>query len=1248
MFNPSRGQLPDANAVARGLSNMTNLPQKAILHQIVDSSGLYENTQSNQLSSDKLMRFLTQPRMIEFYRSMADEQVQAVIRGKEILAVISPLTETHVRLMQVMFKEINLVGMDQVDALSPASIQTYNEFKKAVSVMPFKKQAKVNVKTLIRQLAGYDRDMDNANEVEREVLGLVGQLFTEMVKNVLDGIVASILPYGYKVLGNPRVTPFVAIAEAIDATFMAGQTSPELAMAMLAKRAQGLGVDSVNIMTAAGMLDFWRTNMLPGRAVDFLRGYYDPESGIEYRVIAKEDIGNGQILSRGVIRSGNLTIDLWEAPIPKVNSNDAGYDRMHATRTVMGQFFTFPQNSEGLLIAGPNAEKTNNTVDVFTIDGNSGRNVVYSLIEGLKFADVFAPNGTDAHETLVTTIDAMNANNTLRLDGEMAVSGSPRGAFTQGDKVNSKNYRAAPALVRFNKNTGKFEFAKRLGDANELTSAKLSQIAAQLVAHADTCGKGGNIADHLDTVVEYLQDSVHTEVTGEFLTALIVANQVRTATGPWVLNDYGFLNLPLDVTVPASGLPPLFHSVGGIKTLARERNGTTMWKEAGKRAHKTLQSLRAVTDGLMYVTDRNRDDMLQLILELVYAIEYKTRYPDGVFLRANSSVVAAAAGNGNAAASGYQTVSSVLNTYVSTLNGATPAYDDVITALEALAYTAPEVEILRRLEDGPKRRLYSIALLDIANPVDDNRTRRKKAESIISKLNDAVVENFNKRDGDDKKQNKETIDKYVNGKVFEEGVLTPYSKSVRSVINVPTTQNDEYPLPETPASNVSISASDIKTYNDLLPVAKAGNLDENDVAFTAITNEYLQNILIRVNTDAVRGQRIPGSAIQTNFILSPLVSTTLLENYAKAAGSNALALPAYEGINEMSISEPIANTAFKHNIRFAGKHLRSHFALDTAAPFAARNNAMDIDAEYNMIVAGRGFGALNPILGSEDTENLEKRLEMLVASTASTAERVMASVIVGLPNTMATHERLSKFGARLINVALLRPFETNVLSLISMSGINGFTTMASPTEFNSENHSQVSTMIMTMAKEIGTNVIDGRRVSGICGFTSHRVVGGYSKDFVRPGDLEKEVPERPSVIAIAYPDTVEYSLGNYLSLFNNLPIRYAGDIRIDSKCKHPAAEHLKKRFPDLAELVKEAEDSAVDINTNVHVATILSRGLTRHYNPLSGRYETIRSGVSAKSKIVLNSPGAEGLMNGGIRTMVTTDSDFATTRMGFH
>ena len=1243
MFNPSRGQMPDANAVARGLSNMTNLPQKAIMHDIVDS-GLYENAQSNQLSSDKLLRFLTQPRMIEFYRSMADEQVQAVIRGSQMLAVISPVTETHVRLIEVMFKEVNLVGMDQVDALSPASIQTYNEFKKAVSVLPFKKQAQVHVKTLIRQLAGFDRDKDGANEVEREVLGLVGQLFTEMIKNVLNGIVASILPYGYKVLGNPRVVPFVAIAEAIDATFMAGQTSPELAMAMLAKHAQGLGVDSVNILTGAGQLDFWRTNMLPGREVDFLRGYYDPSSGIEYRILGKEDIGTNQVLSRGVIRSGNLTIDLWEAPIPKVNSNDAGYDRMQALRTVMGQFFTFPQNSEGLLIAGPNAEKANNTVDVFVIDGNSGKNTVYSLIDALKHADVFADNGTDPHPTLQDTLDSMNSDSDLLANAREATSGRYSGIFSEGDKVDSKSYRSAPSLVRFNDKTRQFEFAKRLGDANELTDAKLNQIATQLVAHADASGKGTSAKDHLDVVVEYLRDSVQTEVTDEFLGALILANRVQTTQGPWVLNDYGFLNLPRGVTLPVSGLPPLFHTVNGIKTLARERNSASMWKDAGVRAYAVLQALRVVADGLLVVSDKERDDMLQLILELVYAIEYKKHVPGRFFLRANSTVATAAVA---VPAPGYQTMSSVLNGYVVGLGGAAPDYAGLRTAINTLTYVAPEVEILRRLDDGDNRLLYVTALLDIANDSNTGRTRRNVARDTITKLNAAIVENYNKPAGDDKATNDDTINTYINGKVFQEKVLTPYLENVPAPIAVPATVNNQYLAPNAPVVNVAISAANIDVYNGLLVDARIGDLDATDAEFTALPSQ-LQGVLTAVNAAADRGNPIADSGILGNFILSPLVSTRMLETYANNRGGNALALPAYEGVNDMVISQPIGNRAFKHNVRFAGKHLRSHFVIDAVAPLAAQGNAMDIDAEYNMIAAGRGLGALNPILRGEGTENLEKRLEMLVASTASVAERVMASVIVGLPNTMATHQRLSKFGARILNVILLRPFETNILSLISVSGINGFVTMACPTEFNSENHSQISTMVLTMAKEIGTNVIDERRVSGICGFTSHRVVGGYNQFFLESGDMLRELADRPSVIAIAYPDTVDHTLGNYLSLFNHLPIRYAGDIRIDSKCKHPAALHLKMRFPDLPGLVDKAENEAVNIHTSIHVATILSRGMTRHYNPLSGRYETIRTGVSSKSKIALNSPGAEGLMNGGIRTMVSTDADFATTRMGFH
>lgn len=1221
--------MPDANAVARGLSNMTGLPQKAIVHDIVDS-GDYGLHQSNQLSVDKLFRFLTQPRMIEFYRSMADEQVQAMILASQILAVISPVTETHVRLIEVMFKEINLVGMDQVDALSPASIQTYNEFKKAVSVYPFKKQAKIIVKTLIRQLAGFDRDMDNANEVEREVLGLVGQLYTEMVKNVLEAIQASVLPYGYRVLGKPKIVPFVAIAEAIDATFMAGQTSPEMAIAMLGKQAQSLGVSQANVLVAAGMLEFWRTNMLPGREVDFLKGYYSPESGIEYRSTGQQDIGTGQILSRGVIRAGNLTVDLWEAPVPKVNSNDSGVDRMQAIRSVMGQFFTFPQNSEGLLISGKDAERANNTVDVFTIDGNSGKNVVYHYIQALKLTGTFNAAGDGPSDSLQKTINVMNGNSVLKKNWDKATSGQSSGSFSEGDKLTGKNYRSAPALVRYNQADGQFEFAKRLGDTNELTDSKLLQIANALVSNAELTGKGSTVHDDIETVTEFLRDSVETEVTGDFLSALVIANQVVSQTGPWVLNDYGSLNLPKQTAPTSSGLPPLFHNVAGLRTLARERNApNSIWSGAGQRAYLVLQALRSIADGLSAISDQQRDDMLQHILELVYVMEYKKAYPAGVFLRGSS--VGPAVGDDDA--DGYQTVSSVLE-------AANPTtYGEAVTALGNLNYNAPEVVLLRYINDGPRRLAFVSALAEIADPSIQSSGRKKKALDTITRLNRAVVENFTEEAGATKDSNRQTIISFVNGPKVDDAFLTLYSEDALA-----PTQTGNYPVPDPPVNDNVYTNAQIVAFNAAMTAARNGNDPAVVPGYAGIPPELVA-IVTQASADANRGDPIVADgSIGNAYILAPLVSTSLLETYANAAGPNALAIPAYEGVTDMSIDSPIRGAIFKHNVAFAGQHFRSYFALNSSS-LGQRNDAMDIDAAYDMLVSGQALGA-NGIL-NDDTSMVESRLELVVNSSATTAARLMASVIVGLPNTLAIHTRLSKVGARLLNVALLRPFETNLMSLISISALNGFATMVCPTEFTSEHHSQVSTMILTMAKEIGTNVIDERRVTGICGFTSHRAIGGYNQFFVTAGDLDRDLMERPSVIAIAFPDAVEYALGDYLHLFNNLPIRYGGDLRIDSKCKHPAALHLEQRFPELLSLVTQAEESATDIHTTVQIAPILSRGLTRHFNPKSGRYETIRSGVSRKASIVLNSPGAEDLYNGGIRTNVSNNSDFATTRMGF-
>lgn len=1252
-FNRSYGQMPDAAAVARGLSSMTGIDQQAIVTKIVDSGieGLHE---SNQLSANKLMGFLTNPAVMRFFESMANEQVQAVIRMSEILSRISPVTETYVRLVEVMFKEINLTGMDQVGPLSPASIQTYNEFKKAVKVMPFKKQAKILVITVIRQLAGYDRDMDGANEIEREIVGLIGQLYTELVKNALTAIVSSILPYGYKVLGKHRVVPFVAMADAVNDTFMAGQISPESALMMLGKHAETLNSPTVNVLVPPGALDFWNMNAAPGRNVEFISGYYDPDTRlIEYRVTGQEDIGGGQLISRGTLRVGERFVDLWEAPVPKVNSNDSGWNRMFARRTVMGQFFTFPQNSDGVLISGKDAEKVNNTVDVFTMEGNSGKNVVYHLVDAIKKTDTFAANGIDPHPTLVETIAGMNRNAKLLANWAEASSGRSHGVFNEGDHLSSKWYRSLPVFVRYNPESGQFEFARRLGETNELTDSKLLQIADQLIASAGENGKG-DVKDNLDTIVEYLRDSVQTETDDEFFTALIRANRVSSTTGPWELNDMGSLNLPTDTTLPSSGLPPLFHNISGLQTLARERNRTaSMWSAAGKRAYETLRALKKIADGIVAVSDQSRDDILQLVLELAYVTAFKTRYPDGVFLRATTSQPVGG-GNGNAplGAPGYQTVSSVLSTYLDGLGGNPPTYAGLMQALETLSYAAPEVELLRLIEDGEKRRLFMIVLLDIALDGTNNTERRNAAAKTVGDITRAFVSNSTERNRRKKEKTDETITNYLNGDKFYDNALSLYLDDVRPSINVPSTPNGVYGEPAELGGDdvqVVITAAQIATFDDLMEGARNGNLDTTAAAYTGLP-EPLRLALVKVRDDAVRGEAIDEAAIRANFILAPLVSTPNLERYATARGQNALALPAYEGITETVIRQPLQGAVFKHNVPFAGKHMRAHFGLGaSSSPLVGQGDAMDMDDEFDMLMEGRGaaLGAPNGIPGQGETGTVESRLEALVSGTASMEAKIMASVLIGLPNTIATHHRLSRIGARLINVALLRPFETNVLSLISVTGLNGLATLVCPTTFTSEHHSQVSTMVMTLEKEMGTNVIDERRVSGICGFTSHGIVGGYNEFFLEKGDLRRNLSERPSVIAIAFPDTVEYALGNYLHLFNNLPIQHSGKLRIDSKCKHPAAFHLRRRFPDLPKLVTAAENAAMDINTSVHVAPILFRGLTRRFNPQSGQYDDLSSGVGQKAKPILNSAGITvDLANGGVRTKVTADSDFATARLG--
>jgi hypothetical protein len=649
--------------------------------------------------------------------------------------------------------------------------------------------------------------------------------------------------------------------------------------------------------------------------------------------------------------------------------------------------------------------------------------------------------------------------------------------------------------------------------------------------------------------------------------------------------------------------------------------------------------------------------MLQDILEIIYATEMKTKYPMGVYLRAGAP---RAVGVGVPEvpvfdAAGYMPIPEVLRRLVAESGGIPITWDDIRASFSVLEYRSVEANIINRLE-GEQRRAVVSAMLDISRSdvglSDDEKARRAAATGGLQPIYAAIAASVGAP-----RERKEVIEgnivRHLASDAFLNVVILPYQVDDLPVdIAVASEEDSNYPALEIDDARPLYTNDQVIAFLDAVTAISA-NAANVDALVAAITPDILRETAEGIRDRAAAGRPVPGASVSTRYVLAPLVASEALRRYARGRRANALAFPAYEGVLDKTLSGMRQRGRFNLGVAFNAKHLKSYFTTPAQAPVAA-SDAMDIgddfdafDDHFGRASSHMGQRIEDVIFGDGESNEFNARVVEIMGSSDSVALRTIRLVLLSLPNTFAVHKSLATMGARLLNIALIRPFETNLVSLVSISTLNGFGTMVNPTQLAAEHHSQVSTMIITMSKEMGTNVLDDKAVSGMCGFTSHRAVAGYNRRIVSgASDLNKHLADRPAVIAVAYPDLDDYMLGDYLHLFNAIPVRYGGDFKIGTNCKHPAALHLDMRFPGLRSLVKAAEAACTDIRVNKGVSGLVARGSVRHYNPRSGGHTHLQKGVSTKGDERLNMPGAEKLMNGGIRTLVSNRSDFTTHRIG--